>query len=655
MTNSPALNPTPIDNYDFDSQCLTHSLSISETAITEYAVDYDKFNLSITEITEHSRYLQAKPQLGAITLLISGMGTGKTTAVSHPFSAIIEQAEREHRNPRILILSHRKALNKQLSQNHEVKYYEDIKRTEGLELAYADDLATSPESLIHIPASNRYDAIFIDEVSQVLDHTLLSKTMKGSSRGVYNKIRALVNRAGTVILADAHDSKQLQQFLKSVDRSGNTKPIVKVTNTFKPHAEAGDTVYIHKSRHGLVGAAREHRAANPFKKLAGISNEIEKSKTLIEAMQTTVKEPFLVTGSQNNDLSTESLISNIIGADTFVTSPALTSGFSVAVGHGYDTAFCDFGARSITAEESCQMMHRLREIPHFEMFLGSASVNRYLPVTTTGVINRLIREQESFEFRIVNANADYDCNGELIIDDFSVACAAAIAERNRSLNNFKGHMIHLLEDQGFNIVYVDECSDDTKAIGKEIVAIVKDQLKEEHQEELVETAQVFESILHVDSDTAMELAIRDDKYHFTTKGVSNACIAHMTKDAARKADMRDKANSSAIDLKRYSASKRVLDKICAQAGLDMETFTLDGELTWSKENESDIKRLMHKNHWTRFEQLGIPINSKSKPVSWFNKTLKYLGLDVTVIRDRKHDYYKIDPQSIDILRKLMAK
>ena len=671
MTNSPVLPLLPLEAYvdDFESNI------IIAPALDYVELRSDHADLNITEIVENNRYFKTMPETGSITLLSGEMGTGKTTLVR----SLIAKHKSELDcglvyKPiyRILVVSHRKLLNRQIAQALTVGYYEDIKALgdAGI-LTEVDQLATSPESLSYIDARNVYNMFFGDEFNQVLAHTARSATMGGYCRSAINKLRTLVCNAKTAILADTYTSLQLVEFLRSVQKHSTIKkPIVRIQNLYKPRVHQQAKIYLYTKHDEFIGAAEKFSTENPDMKLLGICNERKKTDALLTAFGGSPAEFYndevttdrdLLINSKTFDASSSCDINSLVAdKKRVVYSPTLGTGVSIDEGHGFNVAFCDFGGRSTTARECSQQMARFRGLSEYHLFIGGGHGTR--PESISSVLDQYIHNPMSMEF--IAIGEDYNADGDIVIDDYTRIAAGAIAEENQSKNNFKQSLLTVLRDEGFSIHQYSSYSNvDTELVdaGHIIMDRVREQQKADKEQEIAEKAVNIAAIYRLDDALALALAKKDEKYRIFTKAAKLASYAAMSAETAMQRDKQERLDvrrgtMSAIDLNYVSASKKLLDSIYGIVGIDMSTMTVDTDKSWSKADADTIKKLMTRKNWVRYEAMGIPISGKSlkNPNRWFNQAIKYLGLDVSIDRKHKSDVYRVDPASLDTLRMIMG-
>ena len=145
---------------------------------------------------------------GGTTLIRTGMGTGKTTALM----GILEEASREGKRwlcvvPRVSIAEFMKTLVEE-RQMRDVVCYRDVRGPlyhSGQVICSVDSLhrlAMHDETTGHLVTSTHFDLVVLDEVGTTVSH--FPATTVARPRAVWNIMRAQLNTAGRVIMMDAH-------------------------------------------------------------------------------------------------------------------------------------------------------------------------------------------------------------------------------------------------------------------------------------------------------------------------------------------------------------------------------------------------------------------------------------------------------------------
>ncbi|BAQ67167.1 plasmid replication protein, CyRepA1 family [Geminocystis sp. NIES-3709] len=164
----------------------------------------------------------------------SAQNTGKTTAIAQVLKS-------DCQNKKILNITHRQTLSRNLSERLGLNSYQDdlfihlqrkVSNTENFNLSICLD------SLLKLDSENTYDIIVLDEISQILWHGLNAKTEIKKNRGdilerLFKLLSNCVNNGGTIICSDADLSDIDIKFLSDMLRL-NLKAVVCFENEFKP-------------------------------------------------------------------------------------------------------------------------------------------------------------------------------------------------------------------------------------------------------------------------------------------------------------------------------------------------------------------------------------------------------------------------------------
>lgn len=197
----------------FATRKLSNAKQIEERYFQEYLLK--------EAITEYTKLAGIKSQ----------QGTGKTEAVAN----FIKWVAEKHPDLRILVITHRRSLAKNLSNRFNIHCYLDdvvsLNRT-------CQGTTICLDSLLRIPDTVHYDFIIIDECEQVLWHLLSANTEIKTIRGdVLNHFQNLlsnsVNNGGKIIAMDA-DLSDLSMLTFSELIGIRQSEMTLFHNTYKP-------------------------------------------------------------------------------------------------------------------------------------------------------------------------------------------------------------------------------------------------------------------------------------------------------------------------------------------------------------------------------------------------------------------------------------
>lgn len=153
----------------------------------------------------------AEVPLGVVVVQ-APMGTGKTQHVGVP----LVQDAKELGLP-VMAICHRTSLTSELARRLGLANYsqvdsEDVARHGGIAVCLP---STTRADIVELMP--KVDVVFIDEVRQVLaflENPEYCRTADATAAGVYERLRQLISKARTVIVADAHIDSRTLQFLE---------------------------------------------------------------------------------------------------------------------------------------------------------------------------------------------------------------------------------------------------------------------------------------------------------------------------------------------------------------------------------------------------------------------------------------------------------
>ncbi len=430
-----------------------------------------------------------------------------------------------------------------------------------------------------------------------------------------------------------------------------SRPLIKNVNLYKPRKERGDRIYIVKSKAEVIG-----RAAQDPRKAFCFSDEKATAEDFAEARKESGK-TLLATSDTIDSLSTvmSHINDHIKEYDTFSGSPSVGTGVSISEGHGFQVGYGYFGGGNTTAEQNSQQMARFRGMGEYYVAIAERHAN--LPDSPIKIETAMISEPVAYTQAAIGVNL----SGEVVIDGFAKQWTCVQALRNLTRNNLKERQILIWEQEGFEVVDLEE-EESFKDIGQEAVEALKEVREEKKERQLTEKAKELQVALGVDEDTASYIAKRDQKQGLLTKGIKGAKIARLTTEEAKQIDKEQleqvvKGKKSIVQVGHYSATRKLLNRLAKAAGIDMETLTTTGK-TWGKDQEKAIKRFMvdaNKEHFA-FLNITMTSDSKKKPVLWFNKALQKLGVEVVeASRTNKERTFTVSEQSLEVLKLLLSK
>lgn len=550
--------------------------------------------------SENERYCSIDIVENRVNLLKAAKGCGKTTT----FKRFIN----DHcQGKSILVVTHRRSLNKELASNLNLSYYEDLKQI-GIEALQAcNRLAISPESLSFV-SPEAFDVVIVDEVEQVLRHITHSDTMRGNGLTAFSWLaNFFIPQAKTVILSDADLGSGTSELLKAA----KIKDYVTITNEYLPRANSKDTIYVYECRDDVFS-----KYAADSRRTYGCSNE----RRYAEQFAALKDNSLLVTSETSKDVDHLVVKINEVvhNYDAICASPSMATGVSINAGHGIGASYSIFGNSTTTVTDCLQQIARVRDLGEHHCYIQSSCGD--LPITAELVNEFYVKKPWEL------VGAAIGCNGKVVIDEYTQMKATVQAEINKSRNNMKWEFIKAARAEGFTVVMVE-----ASGLKDEKVIEAKELAKENR--ELAKELKIAEKTEELKSlgDLAATVAELEIKKNLLSVGVKRLRMARMDKSQAMRQDKKERAQNmdhyiAASDVKNHSLKRSTALAVYKAAGFDVESFTLSGK-SWNSDSKF-ILTLAEKHGKNLQSQFGISCNAKNleNPSRWFNGLLAKFGL-----------------------------
>lgn len=634
-----------------------------EQAPLDVEDDLEVLGLHPLNLRVHQQYLDIELPSTKGIIVRSAMGTGKSVWLSKVVKA--------HQGS-VLNLGHRVSLLRALASQFELDFYldQDLQA-----LRRSDRLAITLESLYKIDTERRYSLLVIDEVEQVLNSVVASKTTRGKRGQIIEYLRFLVARADKVIVADADASERTVGFLRRTLGMDFTV----VVNTFR---KDGLTVYRHENQHNwraaLVRRLREGKklyvAVNSRKEaiiLAGLlRQEVPNSQVaVITGENSLTEEGQALIGDINN---------RVLELDALVASPSLGTGVSIDVEHFDEVFLLGFGEVN-THRDLAQQMSRVRnpkeravhawvdpragEKPTNPEELRRWALDNYLD--TKGLLDAYEAE--------VQVRLDFQTGGRSHADEFYFKLWSEIwAGRNRSTNAFAANFFAHCEEIGHEVEDAEEEDEnEVKAVNvahKE----VKESSKTRHAEEIAQAPVLHEGqMAELEGKrvlTAEQKAAKTKTRLLTAYGVTEVTpelvkadedglyakvqnlAGLLDTDYAKRLDQRETGWEEMPDRRHLSAASQLRAEVLKFSGVRLDApgeriEVSPGFVDWARRNTDRIQRL-----------LGVKVGAdiERSPLKLTGAVLRQLGMKLKTKKSKtggvEVEYRILDVDTLAVMR-----
>ena len=390
------------------------------------------------------------------TGISSEMATGKTS--------IVKILRQRHPERRFLVIGHRISLLRELSQPSKLNtnLYLDLPIGQ---LDKVDALSITVDSLYKLKtAANRYDCIFIDEARQVMNHALAAATCKQHRQEILMSLMYFIRSAKRVIIADAHLDDNTIDFFRAMRPAGEAPLIIK--NEYKNPSR---DVYYYQGSDSSAIVAKLVAAVEQGKKMMVVSDSKKTIKKL-EALLTkklarySGKERKIIwsihaenSGSPENQHFINNISTAVEGVDVLLASPSLCTGVDIQ-GDRFDEVYGFFNAVSLSATDCLQALHRYRKQVPLHIWVAPKPSFGYQN-TNPDVIKKEMLQLEEFNGFLMGI--DFETGEKTPVNGWAFDAYCQVkAKHNRSLNNLRDHLHRLLARMGYNIIAVEDNTDD---------------------------------------------------------------------------------------------------------------------------------------------------------------------------------------------------
>jgi hypothetical protein len=460
---------------------------------------------SYSQLTHEPQVLLNRRYLGELTLpasarlvgIKSAKGTGKTE------SLISVVAEAQSIGQKVLVLTHRVQLGQALCNRFGLDYITELKTSDTRGLFGYGLCADS----LHLESQARFNPedwddclVIIDEVEQVIWHSLNSPTCQRNRVAILKSLKAVLQNAQRVIVADADLSDtSLDYLIKLLGKA--VEPYV-IRNDWRPGDEHRWLVhhYTDSTPASLV-AGLENELRTDGKALVLCSGQKAKSRWGTQALEAHFQKLFpdlrilridseSIADPNHPAYGCIGQLNQILGQyDLVLASPSIETGVSIDIKGHFTACFGIFqGVQAVNS--ACQMLARLREpvarfiwaAPHG---IGKISQGE---LSVTGI--------QASQHKLARANiqrlleAGLEVNGETFQTE-SVECWAKMAVRiNAGMIHYRNSLIEALKTEGHHIVGTDDV-DNIKEV-KDAVTAAKEEIYQAQCEAIASISDITE-------------------------------------------------------------------------------------------------------------------------------------------------------------------
>ena len=461
------------------------------------------------------------PQEEQFIGLKAPMGSGKT----HSFRFLVGDTLKLGGAP--LLITHRVQLGQALAEKLGVHYLSEIQnedeRTQALNggLGLCIDSLHATSKLRFHPYEWQRPCVIIDEVEQVVQHLIFSKTSVKNNRDLIIRnlgelLKNCLNSGMRIVVADAHLTDISLRFLRGIIQEASGQDI-------EPFIVTADEFYLLGDGERLCHYYQHTQPVAWFENLllhiqkeggAYVCTDGQRvdAQYGTQALGKTLKERFphlrvLVIDSETTQDPAhpafgimDRLNEEIINWDIVITSPSVGTGISIDVRGHFKAVFGRFSGM-VTPKQAVQQLGRVREDIPRHVFAATRGLQEISGGSTS---IKLIKAHEEFKYGEIvqqlksSGNFIYDEESEKHMGGSCTAldtyCELALRS-NAGNKGYRDFVMTALKNEGYEIIEPDDLDGDRK---KEL----KDEIKQNKEELNLE-----DTVLKLSAD----IAIAEDK------------------------------------------------------------------------------------------------------------------------------------------------
>ena len=407
------------------------------------------------------------PDTGLVAFC-SPKGTGKTKLM-----AVLVAA-----NDRVLSLTHRIALGRNLCNRMGLHYRGDLDKVKGEyihESGYTRRIGSCVDGLLSLDPNHFADCdLVLDEAVQLVRHLLTSSTCArdGKRPALLARLRALVKNARRVILADADLDNATLNYIR--DLRGDNAPIFLVRNQFEP--QPYPCVFLQApDRTAITSDLLSDFATLPEGKVLYIATD---SKALSETLYQLITQQFpekrgLLFNSKTTSgecerefMQTPDAVLEMAEYDYIVCSPSVTQGLSIECQGIIHKVYGIFMGVSSTDADMSQSLSRVRE--PVERIVWCAKVgSNYAKVSRAGnplVVRSHLQSQTTATVQLIRSSLKEDAADSVDAYNWQTdphlrQYSELAAEQNRSMYCLRETLLTRLRWEGNTVTMEERGSD----------------------------------------------------------------------------------------------------------------------------------------------------------------------------------------------------
>lgn len=377
--NAPAPHPTNKTKRDEDISYL-NKLAVSD----EFSTAPNVIKIAYPYVTQMTRDELNLVLSHRLVMVKSPTGTGKSTLQKN----IIDfWAERLGFAPRVLVITHRRALVREIAKKNKFITYEEISNP-ALKCVdmRADSNVTTFDSLWRYKDGTKFDLVMIDEAVQALEHLASSSTLRNDRITPLSVLINLMGNARQTLAFDANFSDSAGRWLESV-LSAHTHSSIRLVNITRPQSRLLD---IWHDRSAFLNEVFTSARAG-FTTLACVS--VRDARLVNRLASDWGIRTLLVCSDNASNHDVKEKIANIntlTDIDLLIYSPSLGTGIDIT--RPVNGAFLMARPRPLSGDDCVQMLSRARHALAYGAFgVMMGSSEEYSPLTPNEIFIDLLQ------------------------------------------------------------------------------------------------------------------------------------------------------------------------------------------------------------------------------------------------------------------------
>lgn len=578
-----------------------------------------------------------------VTLIKSPKGSGKTEYLHR----VINNCNR--RNLRVLMIGHRRALLRALSERLGMACYLDEGSDALPSIRAAKHLAISIDSLSVMldPARDRYDVIILDESEQVFSHLIADTMDNDRRRQSYLRLRHYVQVAQQIVALDA-DLNHVT--LHAVERKNELNPLQQRRLILNHYPVTGRSIELYHDEDHLVGQLfADIEAGRRLFVCCNSKARVEKLVAAIEARFEGKIPLFWITSINSMTPEARAFIADIkteiLNYQVTVVSPAMGTGIDITFDGGeskIEGVYGLFNPLINTHYDIDQQLSRVRNPGYVRVWMSPQRFDfetEVQPIQQELASSGLYPEMlKGFDRRGL-PHADWT-------EPFTLLFAHILSSQRASKNHLRKHFIDLRQYNGWSVAEVigdpmlSALGGAAAAQGEQLhhqrrieALMAAEKLDYEQVEELL-AAQEREDILTTGDQYALErffieqffceplspqLIVLDDERYYREK---LKLLEKVLNTARAVAVDKQKLNLNLAEQLLYDILRRALlfadnGEINAQAIISQTRLLAFTE--YCRTHKAKIERVL---------QIEVRRDLEQKPMQQLNRFLDYCGLAV---------------------------